>query len=87
MFVPDLMHEFELGVWKSVFAHLMRILHVVGNDQVQELNKRYRKVPAFGRGIIRRFSKDASSMNRRAARDFADLLQVQKNLFSAMLPT
>lgn len=79
MFVPDLMHEFELGVWKSIFTHLMRILQVAGNDQVQELNKRFRKVPTFGRGTIRRFSKDASSMNRRAARDFEDLLQVENS--------
>ena len=40
MLVPDLMHEFELGVWKSVFIHLMRILHAHGSDAVSELNFR-----------------------------------------------
>lgn len=29
MLVVDLMHEFELGVWKSVFTHLVRLLYVV----------------------------------------------------------
>ena len=40
MFVPDLMHEFELGVWKAVFTHLMRILHAYGNDTISILNSR-----------------------------------------------
>jgi hypothetical protein len=40
MFVPDLMHEFELGVWKAVFTHLMHILHTYGNDTISILNSR-----------------------------------------------
>ncbi|KAG2737750.1 hypothetical protein P692DRAFT_20760998, partial [Suillus brevipes Sb2] len=27
MFVPDLLHEFELGVWKATFIHLIRVLY------------------------------------------------------------
>jgi hypothetical protein len=41
MFVPDLLHEFELGVWKAVFTHLLRILHACGGDKIQTLNSRY----------------------------------------------
>jgi hypothetical protein len=26
--VVDLMHEFEIGVWKRLYIHLMRLLHV-----------------------------------------------------------
>lgn len=42
MLVPDLLHEFELGVWKAIFTHLMRILHVNSykSDSVQILNDR-----------------------------------------------
>ena len=40
MFIPDLMHEFELGVWKAVFTHLLRILHAYGNDTIPILNSR-----------------------------------------------
>jgi hypothetical protein len=29
MLLPDLMHEFELGVWRAVFIHLLRILEAV----------------------------------------------------------
>ncbi len=41
MLVPDLLHEFELGVWKAVFTHLLRILYAAGGDTIQELNRRY----------------------------------------------
>jgi len=41
MFVPDLLHEFELGVWKAIFTHLMRICYASGNDCIQNLNWRY----------------------------------------------
>jgi hypothetical protein len=41
MFVPDLLHEFELGVWKAVFMHLLRILHAIPGDAIQMLNQRY----------------------------------------------
>jgi len=41
MFVIDLLHEFELGVWKAIFIHLMRILHAAGGNCIQELNRRY----------------------------------------------
>ena len=40
MFVVDLLHEFELGVWKAIFTHLLRVLYAEGNDSIQTLNKR-----------------------------------------------
>lgn len=27
MLAPDFLHEFELGVWKSLFTHLIRIFY------------------------------------------------------------
>lgn len=44
MMVVDLMHEFELGVWKVLFTHLIRILHAASNRPgalVDILNTRY----------------------------------------------
>jgi len=41
---------------------------------------RYRRIPTFGRGTIRRFHENASAMKKLAARDFEDLLQVDKSL-------
>lgn len=29
IFVPDFMHEIELGVWKNLFLHLLRILDCI----------------------------------------------------------
>lgn len=40
MFVIDLLHEFELGVWKAIFIHLLRILHAQGGTVIQDLNER-----------------------------------------------
>jgi len=40
MLVVDLLHEFELGVWKACFTHLLWILYVQGNDAIQTLNQR-----------------------------------------------
>lgn len=74
MLIPDFMHEFELGVWKALFKHLVRI--IVSEGKVQEFNKRYRQIPTFGRSTIRKFSQNASGMKKMAARNYEDLLQV-----------
>ena len=41
LLVVDLMHEFELGVWKALFIHLIRILVAQGGTAIQEFNARY----------------------------------------------
>jgi hypothetical protein len=94
MLVVDLMHEFEQGVWKALFIHLLRMLDSSkGGSLINELDLRYivfhiinavskpmiprfRNVPTFGRGTIRKFTSNASAMKRFAAHDFEDLLQV-----------
>jgi hypothetical protein len=43
MLVVDLLHEFELGVWKALFIHLLRILHAANKTSISELNRRYVK--------------------------------------------
>jgi len=35
------MHEFELGVWKALFIHLLRMLNAVDRSLVDELDRRY----------------------------------------------
>jgi hypothetical protein len=39
------MHEFELGVFKQTFIHLLRILFAAGGESIQIFNERY--VPLF----------------------------------------
>ena len=42
MLVVDFMHEFELGVWKNLFTHLIRLLYAQKDGQhlVAELDRR-----------------------------------------------
>ncbi|KAJ4488967.1 hypothetical protein C8J55DRAFT_558004 [Lentinula edodes] len=84
LFVVDVMHEVELGVFKSLFTHLVRMAHVMGKDTVQELNERFCKVPTFGRSTIRRFVENASEMTKLGARDFEDLLQCAPACFEGL---
>lgn len=35
------MHKFELGVWKGIFKHLMRILAAQGKGVLETFNARY----------------------------------------------
>ncbi|KAF8960115.1 hypothetical protein BDZ97DRAFT_1922371 [Flammula alnicola] len=53
---------------------------------VQALNTRYRQVPTFGRSTIRRFTENASSMKKLAARNYEDLLQCAIPVFDGLLP-
>ncbi|GBE86161.1 hypothetical protein SCP_0900380 [Sparassis crispa] len=87
MFVPDLMHEFELGVWKAIFTHLLRILYAVGEDAIQKFDERFRKVPTFGRDTIQRSSTNVSAMKKLAARDFEDILQCCIPVFEGLIPS
>lgn len=41
MFTVDLLHEIELGVWKSLLTHLVRILFGLGADVVAKFNHRF----------------------------------------------
>jgi hypothetical protein len=40
MFTVDLLHEIELGVWKSLLTHLIQILFACGADVVATFNHR-----------------------------------------------
>ncbi|KAF7322138.1 hypothetical protein MKEN_00737900 [Mycena kentingensis (nom. inval.)] len=75
MFVPDLLHEIELGVFKSIFIHMIRVLYATDKRNVSYLDERFRKILPFGRTTIRRFTGNVSEMKKMAARDFEDILQ------------
>jgi hypothetical protein len=56
MLVVDLLHEFELGVWKTLFTHLIRLLYAAGggsDKKIIELDRRY----TFSAGGIESLSK------------------------------
>ncbi|KAI0374977.1 hypothetical protein BV20DRAFT_1033013 [Pilatotrama ljubarskyi] len=83
LYVPDLMHEFELGVWKSVLTHILRILYAAGGDTIQELNRRFRQVPTFGR--IRKFCDNVADQRKLAARDYENNLRTSMPVMEALL--
>ncbi|KAH7904490.1 hypothetical protein BJ138DRAFT_1019091 [Hygrophoropsis aurantiaca] len=85
MFVVDLLHEVEIGVWKTLFVHLLRILEACNTGLLHELDQRYRQVPTFGKSTIRRFSRNSSELKQMAARDFEDLLQCAIPVFEGLL--
>ncbi|KAJ3820227.1 hypothetical protein F5880DRAFT_1625285 [Lentinula raphanica] len=85
MLVPDFMHEFELGVWKAIFTHLIRVLYARDPNLVGLLDHRFRQIPTFGFDTIRLFSNNASEMKRLAARDFEDLLQCSIPVFEGLI--
>ncbi|KAJ3549639.1 hypothetical protein NMY22_g803 [Coprinellus aureogranulatus] len=89
----DILHEFEIGVWKKLYIHLIRLLdaftkveHMDGMTLSAELDSRYRNTPAFGRDTIRRFPLNVTEMKRKAARDYEDLLQCAIPAFESLLP-
>ncbi|CDO76810.1 hypothetical protein BN946_scf185033.g7 [Trametes cinnabarina] len=86
LFVPDFMHEWELGVWKGLMTHIVRILHAAKGGATREFNARFRKVPTFGRDVIRRFSANMSEMKQFAAHDFEDSLQCFIPVVDRLLP-
>jgi hypothetical protein len=44
--------------------------------QFDRVQPRFRNIPSYGQGVIRKFSDNTSEMKRLAARDFEDILQV-----------
>ncbi|KAJ3526888.1 hypothetical protein NMY22_g9993 [Coprinellus aureogranulatus] len=88
--VVDVLHEFEIGVWKRLYIHLMRLLHAFSSGEgvtlTAELDSRYRATPSFGRDTIRKFPLNASQMRRKAARDFENLLQCAIPAFESLIP-
>ncbi|KAH9911827.1 uncharacterized protein BXZ73DRAFT_93312 [Epithele typhae] len=86
LFVPDVMHEFELGIWKATFQQLMGMLESHGKGALQSFNTRMRATPTFGRDRIRRFSHDVSHRKRLAARDYEAFLLTIIPAFQGLLP-
>jgi hypothetical protein len=62
MLVVDLLHEFELGVWKALFTHLIRILHAAAShgSLVAELDRRYVNFTVSYRELISCYNQVSS---------------------------
>ncbi|KAF5319997.1 hypothetical protein D9611_011026 [Ephemerocybe angulata] len=83
----DMLHEYEIGVFKTFFLHLIRILEASAPGKVlsHEVDKRFRALPPFNQ-TIRKFSSNVSKLRRRAGRDYEDILQCAIAPFDGLLP-
>ncbi|KIM28587.1 hypothetical protein M408DRAFT_307928 [Serendipita vermifera MAFF 305830] len=86
MLVIDFMHEFELGVWRSIIHHIVRILDARGDEYIREFDKRLRSTPTFGPDTIRKMRNNVSQFKKFAARDYEDLLQIIIPAMEGLLP-
>lgn len=43
----DILHEVEIGVWKSLFIHLLRLLEAIDKSKLNVLNARYAALDPF----------------------------------------
>ncbi|KAJ6451830.1 hypothetical protein C8R47DRAFT_1030639, partial [Mycena vitilis] len=86
MLVPDFMHEFELGVFKSFFIHLLRLLQAQGGDAIGILNERFRWIPTFGQSTVRRFTSNTSALKKMAAWNFQGILVCLMPVIEGLLP-
>ncbi|KAJ3542953.1 hypothetical protein NMY22_g3318 [Coprinellus aureogranulatus] len=86
MLAVDVLHEVEIGVWKSLFIHLLRLLETIDTSLVGTLNNRFRQLPTYGRDTIRRFSKNVSDRKQFGAREYEDILQCAIPVFEGLFP-
>ncbi|KAG6905246.1 hypothetical protein DXG01_003988 [Tephrocybe rancida] len=86
MLVVDILHEWEVGTWKAILIHLIRLVYETKGNNVALLDARYRQIPTFGKDTIRKFTSNTSELKRLGARDFADLLQCAIPAFEGLLP-
>ncbi|KLO05634.1 hypothetical protein SCHPADRAFT_839152 [Schizopora paradoxa] len=88
IFPIDIMHQFEIGVWKAIYIHLLRILVAEKNrgNLITILNSRYRQVPKFARETIRLFQKSVAAMQQPTAHQFESILKCALPTFEALLP-
>ncbi|TFK20496.1 hypothetical protein FA15DRAFT_599618, partial [Coprinopsis marcescibilis] len=84
--VVNLLHEFEIGVWKSSFIHLIQLLYALNKAGISDLDLWYRTIDPFGKETIQAFGLNASEMRRKAARDYKDLLQCLIPIVDSLLP-
>ncbi|KAJ7069202.1 hypothetical protein C8F01DRAFT_510286 [Mycena amicta] len=86
MLVPDFMHEFELGVFKAFFIHLLRILEAHNPLLLVELDLRFRLVPTFGQWTIRKFPESVSALKKLAAWNYQCILVCAIPVVDGLLP-
>ncbi|KAL0058857.1 hypothetical protein AAF712_014438 [Marasmius tenuissimus] len=86
LYVPDSFHDLT-GRISDFLKHNVRILSALKRKkQIEYLDQRYRQVPTFGNGTIRRFKSKVSQFTKFAGRDYQDALQCALPCFQGLFP-
>ncbi|EGO23151.1 hypothetical protein SERLADRAFT_371382 [Serpula lacrymans var. lacrymans S7.9] len=85
MFVVNFMHEVELGVWRSLFVHVLWILDTVNGGLLDRMDLRYRQIPTYRSDTIRQFTTNTSEMRRVTAHHLENLLQCAIPVFNGLI--
>ncbi|KAK1216597.1 hypothetical protein PQX77_020771 [Marasmius sp. AFHP31] len=83
--VVDTMHELA-GLIENIFKQCNRLIFAEDKRNLEILNERFRKVPTFDNGTIRRFVNNVTLMKKFAFRDFEDVMQCSIACFEGLLP-
>ncbi|THV02869.1 hypothetical protein K435DRAFT_962835 [Dendrothele bispora CBS 962.96] len=83
---PEKLHEWDVGKVKDFVTQLVRILYSLKGDSISAFDRRFRWVPTFGRGVIRRFHNNVSGLKKLAGRDFASILECLMPVLEGLLP-
>ncbi|KAK1222143.1 hypothetical protein PQX77_015024 [Marasmius sp. AFHP31] len=83
MYVPDSLHDLT-GRISDFLKHNVRILTVKSKGNVNTLDQRFRQVPTFGNGTIRRFKDAVSNFTKFAGRDYQDALECGMPCFEGL---
>ncbi|TEB18673.1 hypothetical protein FA13DRAFT_1719668 [Coprinellus micaceus] len=78
----DILHEVEIGVWKSLFVHLLRLLEAVGGGKKEILNSRFQHSAVIPFALL----PQCVGYETTWGRDFEDLLQCALPTFEGLLP-
>ena len=78
MLVVDLLHEFELGVWKAVLTHLLRMLESLEESKIHELDRRYMFHPNVLNSIYSRLYLDTAKSRHLGGTLFAGFLEMSR---------
>ncbi|KAK1223437.1 hypothetical protein PQX77_013676, partial [Marasmius sp. AFHP31] len=86
LFVPDQFHD-NTGRLSDFQRHNVQILVAAKQKpQVEYLNQRFRNVPTYGDGTIRRFKKEYAKFSRFAGHDYEDALQCAMFCYEGLFP-
>ncbi|KAJ8078120.1 hypothetical protein PM082_000326 [Marasmius tenuissimus] len=86
LFAPDQFHD-NTGQLSDFQKHNVRVLVAAKRKpQVEYLNSRFRFVPTYGDGTIRRFKKEYTKFSRFAGRDYEGALQCAMPCYEGLFP-